>query len=125
VKISTSARLKRSAIVVHRWLGVTLCLVFLLWFPSGIGMMYWDFPSVTAAHRLDRSPALHQSKVLLSPAEAFATLGESQEPAQIRLNSFDGRPVYRFRTGQGEHIVYADTGEEQLLVSNEMIQRVA
>ena len=30
--------LKRSAIFVHRWLGVALCLIFLLWFPSGIGM---------------------------------------------------------------------------------------
>ena len=59
MKVSTSARLKRSAIVVHRWLGVALCLVFLLWFPSGIGMMYWDFPSVTDANRLDRSPALN------------------------------------------------------------------
>ena len=27
--------LKRSAIFVHRWLGVALCLFFLLWFPSG------------------------------------------------------------------------------------------
>jgi uncharacterized membrane protein len=125
VKVSTSALLKRSAIVVHRWLGVVLCLVFLLWFPSGIGMMYWDFPSVTAANRLDRSPALNPSNVLLSPGEAHATLGDPGGPAQIRLNTFDGRPVYRFQTGQGEHIVYADTGEEQLLVSNEMIQRVA
>ena len=125
MKVSTSALVKRSAIVVHRWLGVALCLIFLLWFPSGIGMMYWDFPSVTAANRLDRSPALEPSTVRLSPGEAYATLGDPQAPAQIRLNTFDGRPVYRFGTGQGEHIVYADTGEEQLLVSNEMIQRVA
>ena len=125
MKVSTSALVKRSAIVVHRWLGVSLCLVFLLWFPSGIGMMYWDFPSVTEANRLDRSPALDPSTVRLSPGEAYATLGEVQAPAEIRLNTFDGRPVYRFQTGQGEHIVYADTGEEQLFVSNEMVQRVA
>ena len=125
MKATNSALLKRSVIVVHRWLGVALCLVFLLWFPSGIGMMYWDFPSVTAANRLDRSPGLDPSTVLLSPGEAYATLGEPQAPAQIRLNTFDARPVYRFQTGQGEHIVYADTGEEQLFVSNEMVQRVA
>ena len=29
--------LKRSAIFLHRWLGVALCLLFLLWFPSGSG----------------------------------------------------------------------------------------
>src|SRR3954470_22592991 len=39
--------LTRVLLVVHRWLGVALCVLFLIWFPSGIGMMYWDFPSVT------------------------------------------------------------------------------
>ena len=67
--------LKRSIIFVHRWLGVALCLFFLLWFPSGIGMMYWDFPSVKAADRLERSPALDPSTIRLSPAEAYAHRG--------------------------------------------------
>ena len=89
--------LKRSVIFVHRWLGVAVCLFFLLWFPSGIGMMYWDFPSVTPADRLDRSAALDPSTIRLSPAEAYAVLNQTQAPAQARLNTFDGRPVYRFR----------------------------
>jgi hypothetical protein len=29
----------RSLILVHRWVGIAICVVFLLWFPSGIGMM--------------------------------------------------------------------------------------
>ena len=59
--------LKRSAIFVHRWLGVALCVIFLLWFPSGIGMMYWDFPSVSDDDRLQRSPALNPATIRLSP----------------------------------------------------------
>jgi hypothetical protein len=117
--------LKRIAIVVHRWLGVALCLFFLLWFPSGIGMMYWEFPSVTAADRLDRSPALEASTIRLSPTEAFAALEPSQPPTEVHLNSFDGRPVYRFRVGPGERIVYADTGERQVTVSSDMALRIA
>ena len=132
--------LMRSAIFVHRWLGVALCLVFLIWFPSGIGMMYWDFPSVSPADRLERSPALDPSTVRLSPAQAAAVVamapgsapdlapGRAPERAlQGRLNTFDGRPVYRFREGQGgdEAIVYADTGEEQVDVSKEMMNRAA
>ena len=116
---------KRIAIFVHRWLGVGLCLLFLVWFPSGIGMMYWDFPSVTAADRLDRSPALDPSMVRLSPIEAYAVLGASQAPAQLRLNTFDGRPVYRFRTGRGEPLVYADTGARQVGVTKELMKRAA
>ena len=116
---------KRFAIFVHRWLGVGLCLLFLVWFPSGIGMMYWDFPSVTAADRLERSPALDPSTVRLSPTEAYAILGLSQPPAQVRLNTFDGRPVYRFRAGRGETLVYADTGARQVDVTKELMQRAA
>jgi uncharacterized membrane protein len=116
---------KRFAIFVHRWLGVALCLFFLLWFPSGIGMMYWDFPSVTSGDRLDRSPALDPSTVHLSLTEAYAVAGLSQPPAQVRLNTFDGRPVYRFRAGRGESLVYADTGEPQIDVSKALADRVA
>jgi len=116
---------KRIAIFVHRWLGVTLCLFFLLWFPSGIGMMYWDFPSVTAADRLDRSPALDPSTIHVSPAEAFAALTQRQAPTEAHLETFDGRPAYRFRVGGGESIVYADTGERQISVSHDMALRIA
>ena len=67
--------LKRSVIVLHRWLGVALCLLFLLWFPSGIGMMYWDYPGISERDRLARSPVIDGSKVALSPVEAYPTLG--------------------------------------------------
>ena len=118
--------LKRSAIFVHRWLGVALCLLFLLWFPSGIGMMYWDFPSVTAADRLERSAALEPSAIHVSPAAAFAMTSRSQPPSQVRLNTFGGRPVYRFRAGHGETLVYADTGSRQIdAAPNELAARVA
>ena len=123
-----SGWLKRSAIFVHRWLGVALCLIFLLWFPSGIGMMYWDYPSVGPDDRLAHSPALDGSRIKLSPTEAAAAAGEDR-PGQARLNTFDGRPVYRFGGGGrgrgGAAIVYADTGEQQLDVPRDMMDRIA
>ena len=118
--------LKRVVILVHRWLGVALCLFFLLWFPSGIGMMYWDFPGVGAADRLDRSPSLDPTTIHVSPAEAFAVTGQRQPPSQVRLTTFDGRPVYRFRAGRGDTLVYADTAAIQAAaVPNELAARVA
>jgi hypothetical protein len=117
--------LKRTAILLHRWLGVALCLLFLLWFLSGIGMMYWDFPSVTPADRLERSPRLTASAVVVPPEEAFAKLGGSKPPSAVRLNTFDGRPVYRFRVGRDDAFVYADTGEPQRPISREMVDRIA
>jgi hypothetical protein len=124
----------RFLIFFHRWVGIALCVVFLLWFPSGIGMMYWGFPGVSAEDRLDHSPKLDPAKIVLSPEEAAEKAGIEASPGQVRLNSFDGRPVYRFgggggrggrRGGDGGRIIYADTGEEQVSVSAEMLDRIA
>ena len=117
--------MKRTLIFVHRWLGVVLCLVFLIWFPSAIGIMYWDFPDVGRADQIAHAPPLDASKIRLTPAEAFATLRMDDPPFDARLATFDGRPVYRFGTTLGDAIVYADTGEEQLDVSEAMVRRAA
>jgi hypothetical protein len=120
----------RCLIFFHRWVGTALCIVFLLWFLSGIGMMYWGFPGVSAEDRLDHSPKLDPAKIVLSPEEAAAKAGLEANPGQVRLNTFDGRPVYRFggpggRGGRGGRIIYADTGEEQMAVPAEMLDRIA
>ena len=118
--------LKRSIVFVHRWMGVAFCTLFLLWFASGIGMMYWTFPSVTPADRLERAPVLSPATITLSPAEAAAKLGIPLD-GPVRLNTFDGRPVYRFGDPRSDAqlIVYADTGEEQNDVSRLMVPRIA
>ena len=117
--------LKRSLIFLHRWLGVSLCLLFLVWFPTGIGMMYWEFPSVTPEARLERAVHLHAGAVKRSPAEAWAALREPGEPLRARLHVLDGRPLYRFQTRGGERQVYADSGEMRLTVSADMASRIA
>src|SRR5436190_87712 len=121
----TRAVIKRSLIVVHRWLGVAFCLFFVIWFTSGIGMMYWDFPEVTPADRLERAPALDPATLRVSPAQAVDALKQSHPPGQIRLNTYDGRPVYRFRVGRAEQIVYADPGTARGEVSRDVMARVA
>jgi hypothetical protein len=125
IRLTAAVDLKRSLILVHRWLGVSLCLLFLLWFASGIGMMYWDFPGVTPADRLERSPALAPAAIALSPVDAYAKLGAAQPPVSTRINSFDGRPVYRFRIGRDERLVYADTGDPSPPVSRDTLDRIA
>src|SRR4029453_8050495 len=117
--------LRQSIIFVHRWLGVVLSVLFLVWFLSGIGLMYWDFPSVRLEDRLERAPALDASSIRLSPADAAARVGASQG-APALLTTFDGRPAYRFGAGRGRQaIVYADTGEPQHEVSKAMVDRIA
>ena len=116
---------KRALIFIHRWLGIALCVLFLLWFPSGIGMMYFPMPSVTPASRFERLPILDPSKVMVSPSQAAEKLGV--DSTDLTLTSFDGRPAYRVGGGRGGGgpVLYADNGEEQGEVSDEMVQRLA
>jgi hypothetical protein len=113
-RVRAAALLKRTLIFVHRWMGVALSVIFLLWFVSGIVMMYWTYPSVTTADRLQREPVLDPSRIKLSASEAAAVLGDAN-PGQAQLTSFDDRPVYRFggggrRGGRGGGMVFADDG---------------
>jgi hypothetical protein len=115
----------RVAVVIHRWLGVALCPLFLLWFLSGIAMMYADFPAVTDHDRLMRAAGLETSSVVLTPRDAFAVLHSTGSPSAVRLNTVDTRPVYRFDVGSGERIVYADTGSPLTNVSPELMGQIA
>src|SRR5687768_3238708 len=112
-----AALLKRALIFLHRWMGVALSIIFMLWFVSGIVMMYWTYPEVSAADRIERLPALDPARITVSAEQAYATLGQAELPGRIQLTTVDGRPAYRFggeRDGRGGAIVYADTGAEHL-----------
>ena len=116
---------KKTLIFVHRWMGVTLCLVFLLWFASGIVMMYWDYPEVSALDRLQHLPPLDASRIRLSLLEAYQRLGLKRPANQAFLTTFDGRPAYRFRMGRAQKLVFADDGAVTLEYSPELALRVA
>jgi PepSY-associated TM region len=122
--------IKKTAILCHRWMGVGFCLLFAWWFVSGIFMMYWDYPAVSAEDRLERAPSLDASQVKLSAAEAYATLhsdpaDSDQAPGSIQLATFDGRPAYYIRIGRSQAIVYADSGEQQDVFPPELNLRSA
>ena len=123
---ASGAQLKRALIFVHRWMGVLFCLLFAMWFASGIVMMYWQYPQVSAADRLSRAPALDASRIRVLPQQAYARFETDSPPLGAQLVTFDGRPAYRFRIGLGDvSIVYADTGEAQEDFSPELTLRIA
>lgn len=101
-----------SLIFFHRWLGILVGLMFILWTVSGVILMYSGIPHLSAGERLARMPVLDLSSAKVSPAEALAKVGGT--PFRLRISMHDDRPVYRINTGQvfgSWTLVYADTGE--------------
>ena len=103
-------RLIAALIVVHRYLGLVFCLIFLIWFASGIVMVYKRMPEFSAEERLARLPPLDAAAVKLSPARAFEAAGLQGAPQRVLLTSFQSRPVYRFAFEAGSLTVFADDG---------------
>src|SRR5262245_15576216 len=63
--------LRKSLILAHRYLGIVLSLMFVMWFVTGIGMIYSrGMPRLTPQVRLSRLSPLDLAQVRLSPSQA-------------------------------------------------------
>lgn len=102
--------IRKSIATVHRWMGVCLCVPFLIWFVSGLVLMYCDYPEVSEASRLDNLPLLDTGKIRVAPEEAGAHAGMSN-PTEVRISTLLSHPIYRFRSRDRIAVVYADSGE--------------
>ena len=101
---------RRWTILVHRYLGIALSLLFVVWFLSGIAMIFArGMPSLTPELRLERMPSLDPARIRLSPSEAARQAGVARSPGRILLLTITDRPAYRF-VGRIPVTVFADTG---------------
>lgn len=98
-------------ILVHRYLGIALSLLFLVWFVSGIAMIYArDMPRLTPQSRLAHLPAIAFDQVRLTAWQASARADRLERTGRTTLLSVQGRPAYRF-SGPPAVTVFADTGD--------------
>ncbi len=67
-------RTARVLVYTHRWLGIVSGVVFIVWFVSGIVMMYARMPELDPQERLARLPAINPASIRVMPsAAAMAT----------------------------------------------------
>ena len=98
-------------ILVHRYLGFGLSLVFVMWFISGIGMIYaGGMPELTPELRLERMAPLDLTRIRLSPSEAAARVPTRSTPRRVVMLTVMDRPAYRL-TAEQPVTVFADTGD--------------
>jgi hypothetical protein len=101
---------RRAVILSHRYLGIVLSLLVIMWFATGITMMYWGgMPRVTPELRLERMHPVDFARVQLTPAQA-AERADLDPVGRATLATLIDRPVYRFGS-RNPTIVFADTGE--------------
>jgi hypothetical protein len=115
---------RRAVILSHRYLGIVLSLVVIMWFATGITMMYWGgMPRVTPELRLERLQPVDFSRVQLTPAQA-AERAAGAPSGRVTLSTLLERPIYRFGS-RNSTVVFADTGELLEELSPEQARIVA
>jgi hypothetical protein len=94
--------LRRWLYIGHRWIGIGTCLLFAMWFISGLVMMYVAFPGLTDRERLAALPEIAWGQVALSPDAALSAAGATRFPRDLRLAMLAGEPVYRITGWNGQ-----------------------
>ena len=99
--------MRRLLYLTHRWLGIVTCLLFAVWFISGLVMIYVPFPALTDAERLAGNAAIDWSRVRVQPRDAVAGVS----PKRLSLRMRDATPVWRVEPWHGAAVtVSALTG---------------
>ena len=117
----------KSLVVSHRYLGIAISLLVVVWFGSGIVMMYaGGMPTLAPETRLERIAEVDTSRIQLSLTEAAEKAGFDASAGwgggRVVLLSIMDRPAYRFG---GEATVFADTGEVLGEVNADQAQLIA
>lgn len=99
---------------IHRWIGIGACLLFLVWFLSGLVMVYVPFPSLTTTERLDGLPALHWNAVRISPADAVHAANLQAPLRSMALEMAAGDAVWRVTPAHGSQVTISATTGERL-----------
>jgi uncharacterized iron-regulated membrane protein len=117
--------LRKLLILSHRYLGIAISLLVMMWFATGIVMMYaGGMPRLTPERRLERMPALDLSRVQLTPSGAVERAELSFPPDRVSLATVMDRPAYRLAVGR-TMTVFADNGEVLDEVSLEQARTIA
>jgi len=102
----------------HRYIGLTMCLLFAMWFATGLVMLFEPFPALGSADRFACLEPIDVAGSLSSVASRVAAF-DQDAVARIRLTSRDGRPVLHvhradridtFAMGDGAAPPVADAG---------------
>ncbi len=117
---------KRWLYLTHRWLGIGMCLLVVMWFASGVVMMYVGFPSLTVAERLAGLPGLQASTIRVTPENLTRSINADDSIKSLRLSSILGRPAYLLETVSGlQKIQFADSGEYLRSISESQALKAA
>lgn len=111
-------------VLSHRWLGIAFCLLFAMWFASGIVMHFVPFPSLTEAERFAGLVPLERTQPIMDVADAVAASG-IKDATRVRLIQRSDGPVYVVSGSSRLRAVRASDGADALVESPDVALAIA
>jgi PepSY-associated TM region len=96
----------RALIFFHRWLGIPFCLLFAMWFATGIVMHFVPFPALTEMERLAGLPPVEPASLEHGPADAVLA-SKLAAVARVRLWQRSDGPTYLVTGATGLRALHA------------------
>ncbi|WP_404554549.1 PepSY domain-containing protein [Bradyrhizobium niftali] len=113
-----------AVVLLHRWLGIAFCLLFAMWFATGIVMHFVPFPSLTEAERFAGLAPVERVQATMAVADAVAASGIA-DPTRVRLIQRSDGPVYVVSGPSRSRAVRASDGRNASVSSPEVALAIA
>jgi uncharacterized iron-regulated membrane protein len=88
---------RRWLYLIHRWVGIVSCLLFAMWFASGLVMIYVPYPSLSLFERVAGQESIDWARVDVPPPISL-----KGTPRSLDLEMRNGHPVWRVQDWVGE-----------------------
>jgi len=111
-------------VLLHRWLGIAFCLLFAMWFASGIVMHFVPFPSLTEAERIAGLGPVDRARITMTAAEAVSASGIT-DATRVRLVQRSDGPVTIVSGPSRLRPVRASDGQDASVRSPELALAIA
>ena len=98
--LSNLPNLRRCIYLLHRWAGVAGCLLMVLWFVSGVVMLFVGYPKLTTWDRLQHLPTLDRHLPYLAPTQLAGI--DHSHLQRLVLQAADGHPYYVRQRADGK-----------------------
>lgn len=116
-------RIESSFFKVHRILGIFLSILFLMWFVTGIVMMYHTYPKVDKSQELKYAEVIDTSVISHSDLQQLITSMDSV--SGIVLNKRAGANVLTITVPEGKSLINASDGGLKSRYEKTELQKMA
>lgn len=99
----------RLVFLAHRYLGIGLGLIVLIWCLSGVVMMYVQYPALTLEDEVRTLDTLDFSHCCTLPT----AVASGEPPSRVRIEMLDARPVLRLWRGFEREVWDLATGKRR------------